>query len=670
MLVLIAALGSSCAYYNTFYLAKKYYLTATGGMPYSIDKPTGAQVGNYQKSLDFSKKVVANYPRSKWADDAYLMWARALLGKDDPLQSVEMLRAFDGNFPTSPLQDEARFYLGVALRQARKYRDALVPLDEFLEKQPRHDLAPYAHLERARALQSLQRPAESAQAAGAIIEHFPKSPLVNAARGLRAEGLLAGGQPADARRDFQLLGVTARTDEERFGFLLREVDCLEAARQYDEALTVLNDAISHEVPPAKAVPGVATQTVVGAGSDRYGRLKLRIGTGQLLAGRSQQALTELRSVLTDYPKTPLAAEAQYRIAFAHETVLDDFEGARQEYGKVRDHSASSAFFTQATQRLQSLERLARFRGAGGDSLAKRTEAGFLLAEQYLFQLDKPERALEEYRTIARDNAGTDAAAKAKVAEAWVLRRRLDRGAEADSLLWSVVREHPATEAQLAARDFLEAAGQPVPSDLIKLPERALFASYDPELTAPPAGGTRLGLAPLGDDTTRAVPGAATLAPDSAFARTGPPRERDDLTRRGIMGDLDDPGRRSPFQNPVVAGTRPAATGADSARAVPPSGAQPPQASLDRARPQSPERSAPQPPGPPPAAGAPPAPAGGAAAPAVRDRAAPATGEGPDGPPPAPPPRRPSSPPPGERSPLDDPPRPAPEGRREGGGTRP
>ncbi|HKQ56300.1 MAG TPA: tetratricopeptide repeat protein, partial [Candidatus Eisenbacteria bacterium] len=177
-LALVAALGSSCAYYNTFYLAKKYYATATDGMPYAVEKVTGAQAGNYQKSIDYSKKVITNYPKSKHVDDAYLMWAKSLLGKEDPLQTVNMLLDFSPRYPNSQLKDEARFYLGVAYRQARKYREALVPLEEFLEKEPKHELAPYAHLERARALASLNRHADAAAAAGQIVERFPGSPLL------------------------------------------------------------------------------------------------------------------------------------------------------------------------------------------------------------------------------------------------------------------------------------------------------------------------------------------------------------------------------------------------------------------------------------------------------------------------------------------------------------
>jgi tetratricopeptide repeat protein len=242
-------------------------------------------------------------------------------------------------------------------------------------------------------------------------------------------------------------------------------------------------------------------------------------------------------VIQDYPKTALAAEAQYRIGYTYETALDDFTTARQEYAKVRDRSVGSAFFTQATDRQQSLDRLERFRSAGADSVDRQVEAGFLLAEQYLFQLDKPERALEAYADITRDHPGTPAAGKALNAQAWVLRRKLDRPAEADSLLWKVVHEYPATEAQLAARDYLEAAGHKVPAELIQVPGGDAEAPPDTtiQLTSPPdslaplgtqaRSGTQLG--PAVGESPVTVPGAlrvgpaATAGPDSTLLPPAP-----------------------------------------------------------------------------------------------------------------------------------------------------
>jgi hypothetical protein len=171
---------------------------------------------------------------------------------------------------------------------------------------------------------------------------------------------------------------------------------------------------------------------------------------------------------------------------------------------------SGASVTLASERLANLDRLAQFRTAGGDTIQKRAEAGFLLAELYLFTHDRPERALEEYRNIARTYDGTPYAGKAMNAEGWILSRKLNREAAAESLFWRVVYDYPATEAQLAARDYLEAAGRTVPDSLIKLPKILApppdTSTVMPTLPAAAAlGAAALGQFPAGQDSLHLGP---------------------------------------------------------------------------------------------------------------------------------------------------------------------
>jgi TolA-binding protein len=507
-LAALALLASSCAYYNTFYLARKYYDVAALRQPYLVDRPQNVDNQNFTKSIDYSKKVLGQYSKSKWVDDAYLLWARALLGKDDPGQVVNMLQDFEVRYPNSPVRNEAKFYLGVAFRQNRKYKDAARTLDEFLAQAPHHSLAPYAYLERARALSSLQDYAGAATAASQLIDRWPKSPLNVQARIVHAEVSFKNLDYTGARDDFHTLGIEASTDEDRLTFLLREADCLEAAKSYAEEMALLEYALSHEAPPLarpEPLPASGSGTnppnpVAGSSApqpgqvnDRYGRIMVRIGTVHVLEDRVNEAVDAYHGVVRDYPHTPVAAEAQFRIGYAYETAGDDFEKARAEYSRVRE-IATSAFVTQAAQRLANLDRIAKYHSTTKDTVEARAETGFLLAEQYLFQINKPERALEQYRKLEQDFAGTPWGAKAIVAQAWVLSRKLDRKAEADSLFWIAVREHPATDAQLAARDYLEMEGAEVPADLIQLPVRQL-AQVDtmPALTPVPEAATALGI---------------------------------------------------------------------------------------------------------------------------------------------------------------------------------
>jgi tetratricopeptide (TPR) repeat protein len=555
-LVALVALATSCAYYNTFFLARKYYNKATAGQPYTVDKAPPTAAPDFNKAIDYSKKVLANYPKSKWVGPAYLLWARALLGRDDPRETVNMLQDFDTRFPKSPLRLEALFYLGVAYRQSHRYSEAEATLDLFLGQAPKNDLAPYAWLERSRALTSLDRDSAAAYCAGQVLERFPRSRLGPQALAARADALLQAGDYAHARADYQSLGRQANNDEQRLGFLFKEADCLEAAHDYGTELALLREALGHEqAPPTTGDVPIAP---TAPGSDRYGRLLVRIGTAELLAGKLTEALDSYGQVAHFYPKTPLGAEAQYRIGYAYETAGDDFTRARGEYARVVEQSAASVFAQQAQSRVANLDRVMQYQTAGGDTLRKRAEEGLLLAELYLFQLGKPERALEEYGKVAAALPGTPWAAKARDAQAWVLSRKLGRQAQADSLFWMVIYQYPGTEGQIAARDYLEGAGVVVPDSLIKMPSEPepQFAAADTAaLTAPPGETPRLG-GPAVTDSVR--PGGLPSGPQHGFMRVlGPPHRMLDPRFAGTWSGAPSLAGDSPF-NSVPAGSDSAA----------------------------------------------------------------------------------------------------------------
>jgi len=503
LILTLAPLLVSCAYWNTFYLARKSYDRATLGDPYIVEPGQSTNTSqDFLNSIKYSKKVLSQYPKSKWVPAAYLLWARALIGRQDPIEAANMLSSFSTRFPKSSLKPEATFYLGVAYRQGHKPTEALTALDEFLAQRPKDELAPYALLERSRALASLDRKQEAADAAGKLIDRFPNHSLVRTARIERADALYDLGQFGPAREDYKALGLEAVSDEERFRYLLREADCVEGAHEYDAEIQLLKGALAHEVEPVVTTQTTATGATIATaptapGADRWGRLRVRIGTAHMLAGRLAPAVEEYTAVLAIYPHTPLAAEAQYRMGYAYETVAEDFDRARDEYGKVKDISTQGGFSQQATQRLTNLDRLASFgKAAGRDSTARKAEAGFLLAELYLFQHDRPEKALDQYRKIEQDYRGTPWAGKAINAQAWLLSRKMDKKSTADSLFWRVIHEYPATEAQLAARDYLEGEGIRVADSLIEAP-RELIPVLPQEadtlrLTPPPPTTPKLG----------------------------------------------------------------------------------------------------------------------------------------------------------------------------------
>ena len=69
----------SCAYFNTYYNARRNYEQARESALRFPDDPTSMEAELLDKAITGAAKVLTNYPESSWADDAQLLLADALL---------------------------------------------------------------------------------------------------------------------------------------------------------------------------------------------------------------------------------------------------------------------------------------------------------------------------------------------------------------------------------------------------------------------------------------------------------------------------------------------------------------------------------------------------------------------------------------------------------------
>src|SRR5438874_13349452 len=137
----------------------------------------------------------------------------------------------------------------------------------------------------------------------------------------------------------------------------------------------------------------------------------------------------------------------FRSGYLKEVVRTDFDAARSAYEKVAEQQPSSPFVAQAASRHDNLERLAAYQEAvkdsGGTESAAR--AAFGAAELLLFQVGKPDQAIEQYAKIEKEFPKTTLASKAAFARCWVLARRLRDRPRAEGALRDVVARYPESD---------------------------------------------------------------------------------------------------------------------------------------------------------------------------------------------------------------------------------
>ena len=105
-------LMSQCAYFNTFYNAKRYYkLAYHETLRNRTDRLTASEKTNYGKAIEKANKLIRLYPQSKYVDDALLLSGKAFYFQKEYHQAIRKLTDLQKSYPESELFTEATLWI-------------------------------------------------------------------------------------------------------------------------------------------------------------------------------------------------------------------------------------------------------------------------------------------------------------------------------------------------------------------------------------------------------------------------------------------------------------------------------------------------------------------------------------------------------------------------------
>ena len=108
--LLFVVFSASCAYYNTFYNAEKYFEEAE---KLRLEKdgemiPISA-MDKYGKTIDKSKKVIEDFPESKYVNEALLLIGKARYYRSDYDLAIDNLKVIM-NDGSDKIKEEAKYW--------------------------------------------------------------------------------------------------------------------------------------------------------------------------------------------------------------------------------------------------------------------------------------------------------------------------------------------------------------------------------------------------------------------------------------------------------------------------------------------------------------------------------------------------------------------------------
>jgi len=525
-LIVLASTGG-CAYYNTFYIAKKNYREAQKAQERALtDAPAVEAITKYEVVIRQCKKMQEEHSKSKWADDAGYLMGASLYGKGDYAGSIKKLVEFRDRFPKSPFRTEARLTEGLARYRMKEYGGADSIFRELHGNSkdfPRKWELYFYGGETQSALKNYDIAnwwyARSLKEAGNRREK---------GNTLRRSGdaYMAAERPDTAQVVYDEVLKVEERGLQRVEAAMARAEALRRMKKYPQALEFLEDwrAYAAEV-------------------QKEGELMLRVYELTALSGRVPEAIQGYRGLVEKFPRTPVAYEAQFQMGFLYETSLTDLDAAAREYDKLKTQPGSQ-FQAQAARRSQNLATMKQYRTAmASDTTGAAAKAAFLLAELYYFQLEKPDSAVLLYRQVESDFPKSVFAPKAAYARLWITSYDRQDTLGAMALTDSIAdRYHGTRHAESALYLWKRWSGRidertALLDSLLANPDSSRYAAVEkePELILPPTAAD-----------------SAAIAMRAGYAMSAQDSARIDSLRSARLRELERRGMPVPqAQNPTV-----------------------------------------------------------------------------------------------------------------------
>ncbi len=521
---------ASCAYYNTFFLAKKHYKQAERfRSERPDDQPTSSEIASYEKCIKQCSKVIAEYPNSKYVDDAlflmgksYYYWERY----DDAMKWFGRLQEI---YPQSVHIREARFLTARSHLALREYVEAENILTQLLSSPGGEEL------EKERIMFALSEVAVKRGYSDAAVAYLRALLAGEPPDRLKLEANLALGDVYFERGAYDSAAMSYEIVSTRSG---KKEQRVEARKRMGQSYQARGDCREALDIYSQLLLSVEKESRDNRKKDpQEAALLLRMGECHNSLGEHERALELFRRVMEDFPMSSVAAEAEFLTGYTYEMYYEDLERAKISYDRVPTHFQRSVYVDDAKKRSAGLAQLQQYSGVKGERPEEAEAEGlFLSAELNLFQLNKPEKALELYREVESTYSDDPLAPKAAYAAAWVLINKLDMKSEGIEEYRRIVKEYPYTSYADGSRRILGMEslglmmhGPPIPKGWSP-PDSAKFAAALQAVSAGSAADTSVTAAP-DTSVTGARPDStrAGVPPDSS-----PVPARPDSTGAGEM----------------------------------------------------------------------------------------------------------------------------------------
>ncbi len=360
IMIVLTGLFSGCAYYNTFYNAKKFYREAekerkkrertqvveltpeekarqkkAGTYNRNSRNRAGAtEMQNYQKSIEKSSKVLEFFPESKYVDDALML-------------------------------------LGECFYYRREYKKALRKFEEILQLYPDSDEIPKARLFMAKTYIGMEQYDAAERRLRDLVGDDRNPKEIREEAGYELGGLYFEKENYEmAAERYSISARRAQNKLFRALSLYRLGVCHMSIKQYDDAVKAFKSAVgkspnddfksqaTYKLGEAQSANGnykAAIKTFSQLMSKdfdekRIPMIKFQLANNLSLSGDLKGAIKWYNNIIEDHKRTDASARSYFALGEVEEFINGDYTLAKENYDMVRAEFSNSIVAPIAKER--------------------------------------------------------------------------------------------------------------------------------------------------------------------------------------------------------------------------------------------------------------------------------------------------------------------------------
>jgi len=336
--ITVSLLLFSCAYFNTFYNAEKYYKEADRIRLEKSGKAIPLKaIDNYGKTIQKCRVVLSEFPDSKLVNDAILLMAKAQYYRseyDDAITNLKIIY----NQGNSQQIAEARYWSAVCKWRKGKTQTAINELQEIIKLSEDDNIKAQCHLSLADIAFDLDRDED-------FLFHLEEGAKIIKDR---AEKGIVYNKLADIAFNNESYAVAEGAYKEVIKNSLTKEKIENAHIQLLKISRILGD---HKSAERK----IKSMLVDEKFKNIKGELELELVQLYLAQKDTDNAIVRLESIIKDYQRTKTSAEAYYLMGQINLSGIWKPDIAKEKFSQVKKEFNRSEYGPIAESKIKAID---------------------------------------------------------------------------------------------------------------------------------------------------------------------------------------------------------------------------------------------------------------------------------------------------------------------------